>query len=71
MAQHNWSHITTVLQDRKFQCKLLDCSEELGMMSIQGPLRSAVCSPACNLAVEGWREGCRDAGVEGGRGGEM
>lgn len=39
MAQHNWSHITSVLQDMKFQCKLLDCSEELGMMSIQGPLR--------------------------------
>lgn len=39
VAQHNWSHITTVLQDMKLQCKLLDCSEELGMMSIQGPLR--------------------------------
>lgn len=39
MAQHNWSHITSVLQDMKLQCKLLDCSEELGMMSIQGPLR--------------------------------
>uniref|UniRef100_A0A8D2NAY0 Sarcosine dehydrogenase, mitochondrial n=1 Tax=Zonotrichia albicollis TaxID=44394 RepID=A0A8D2NAY0_ZONAL len=42
VAQHNWSHITTVLQDMKFQCKLLDCSEELGMMSIQGPLSRAV-----------------------------
>lgn len=39
VAQHNWSHITSVLQDMKLQCKLLDCSEELGMMSIQGPLR--------------------------------
>uniref|UniRef100_A0A8U8CBH1 Sarcosine dehydrogenase, mitochondrial n=1 Tax=Geospiza parvula TaxID=87175 RepID=A0A8U8CBH1_GEOPR len=42
VAQHNWSHITTVLQDMKFQCQLLDCSEELGMMSIQGPLSRAV-----------------------------
>ncbi|NWW12827.1 SARDH protein, partial [Oreocharis arfaki] len=42
VAQHNWSHITTVLQDMKFQCKLLDCSEELGMMSIQGPLSRVV-----------------------------
>ncbi|XP_035753538.1 sarcosine dehydrogenase, mitochondrial [Egretta garzetta] len=24
VAQHNWSHITTVLQDMKLQCKLLD-----------------------------------------------
>uniref|UniRef100_A0A8C5U2W9 Sarcosine dehydrogenase, mitochondrial n=1 Tax=Malurus cyaneus samueli TaxID=2593467 RepID=A0A8C5U2W9_9PASS len=42
VAQHNWSHITTVLQDMKFQCQLLDCSEELGMMSIQGPLSRVV-----------------------------
>ncbi|OXB69053.1 hypothetical protein ASZ78_009529 [Callipepla squamata] len=39
VAQHNWSHITTVLQDMKLQCELIDCSEELGMMSLQGPLR--------------------------------
>ncbi|NXG33368.1 SARDH protein, partial [Dromaius novaehollandiae] len=42
VAQHNWSHITTVLQDTKLQCKLLDCSEELGMLSLQGPLSRAV-----------------------------
>ncbi|NWT37925.1 SARDH protein, partial [Chroicocephalus maculipennis] len=42
VAQHNWSHITAVLQDMKLQCKLLDCSEELGMMSIQGPLSRVV-----------------------------
>ncbi|XP_064027219.1 sarcosine dehydrogenase, mitochondrial isoform X3 [Pogoniulus pusillus] len=42
VAQHNWSHITTVLQDMKLKCKLLDCSEELGMMSIQGPLSRVV-----------------------------
>ncbi|KFQ59801.1 hypothetical protein N334_04309, partial [Pelecanus crispus] len=42
VAQHNWSHITAVLQDMKLQCELLDCSEELGMMSIQGPLSRVV-----------------------------
>uniref|UniRef100_A0A8C2T6B8 Sarcosine dehydrogenase n=1 Tax=Coturnix japonica TaxID=93934 RepID=A0A8C2T6B8_COTJA len=42
VAQHNWSHITTVLQDMKLQCKLIDCSEELGMMSLQGPLSRGV-----------------------------
>lgn len=39
VAQHNWSHITTVLQDRGFQCQLIDRSEDLGMISVQGPAR--------------------------------
>ncbi|XP_072604328.1 sarcosine dehydrogenase, mitochondrial isoform X8 [Vulpes vulpes] len=37
VAQHNWSHISTVLQDQKFRCQLIDSSEDLGMISIQGP----------------------------------
>ncbi|XP_044519885.1 sarcosine dehydrogenase, mitochondrial [Gracilinanus agilis] len=41
-AQYNWSHITTVLQDKKFNCQLIDCSEEMGMISIQGPQSRAV-----------------------------
>uniref|UniRef100_A0ACB8F0T6 Uncharacterized protein n=1 Tax=Sphaerodactylus townsendi TaxID=933632 RepID=A0ACB8F0T6_9SAUR len=40
VAQQNWSHITTTLQDKKFQCRLIDRSEELGMISIQGPSRA-------------------------------
>lgn len=39
VAQHNWSHITTVLQDQRFRCQLIDSSEDLGMISIQGPAR--------------------------------
>ncbi|XP_069871099.1 sarcosine dehydrogenase, mitochondrial isoform X2 [Dipodomys merriami] len=39
-AQHNWSHITTVLQDQKFRCQLVDSSEDLGMLSVQGPARA-------------------------------
>uniref|UniRef100_A0A2K6FJX1 Sarcosine dehydrogenase n=1 Tax=Propithecus coquereli TaxID=379532 RepID=A0A2K6FJX1_PROCO len=42
VAQHNWSHITTVLQDQKFRCRLVDSSEDLGMISIQGPASRAV-----------------------------
>ncbi|XP_072287286.1 sarcosine dehydrogenase, mitochondrial isoform X2 [Pyxicephalus adspersus] len=42
VAQHNWSHITTVLQDEKFNCKLIDCSEELGMISLQGPASRSI-----------------------------
>ncbi|XP_020837604.1 sarcosine dehydrogenase, mitochondrial isoform X2 [Phascolarctos cinereus] len=42
VAQHNWSHITTVLQDKKFNCQLIDCSEDIGMISIQGPKSRAV-----------------------------
>ncbi|EPY84720.1 sarcosine dehydrogenase, mitochondrial [Camelus ferus] len=39
VAQHNWSHITTVLQDREFRCQLIDSSEDLGLISVQGPAR--------------------------------
>ncbi|KAG1680638.1 Sarcosine dehydrogenase, mitochondrial [Nymphon striatum] len=36
-AQQNWSHILTVIQDNKFDVSLTDYSEEMGMLSIQGP----------------------------------
>lgn len=39
VAQHNWCHLTTVLQDRQFRCQLVDHSEDLGLISIQGPAR--------------------------------
>ncbi|XDC52463.1 hypothetical protein R6Z07M_003645 [Ovis aries] len=41
-AQHNWSHIRTVLQDRKFRCQLIDSSEDLGLVSVQGPASRAI-----------------------------
>ncbi|XP_070615042.1 sarcosine dehydrogenase, mitochondrial [Erythrolamprus reginae] len=41
-AQYNWSHIRTVLQEKHFQCQLIDRSEELGMISIQGPASRTV-----------------------------
>lgn len=37
VAEHNWNHIQTVLQDEGFRCQLLDQSEDMGMISIQGP----------------------------------
>ncbi|XP_076875195.1 sarcosine dehydrogenase, mitochondrial [Brachyhypopomus gauderio] len=37
VAQHNWSHIQAVLQDKGFNCTLTDHSEDMGMISIQGP----------------------------------
>lgn len=39
VAQHNWNHILTVLQDYGFNCTLTDHSEDMGMISIQGPKR--------------------------------
>ncbi|KAJ6619007.1 hypothetical protein lerEdw1_014921 [Lerista edwardsae] len=42
VAQHNWCHITTALQDGKFRCRLIDQSEELGMISVQGPFSRTV-----------------------------
>ncbi|XP_069465727.1 sarcosine dehydrogenase, mitochondrial isoform X2 [Ambystoma mexicanum] len=41
-SQHNWSFITTVLQDMKFNCTLMDHSDDMGMISIQGPASRAV-----------------------------
>ncbi|XP_029024768.1 sarcosine dehydrogenase, mitochondrial [Betta splendens] len=37
VAEHNWNHIKTVLQDRGFRCHVTDHSEDMGMISIQGP----------------------------------
>ncbi|XP_078082261.1 sarcosine dehydrogenase, mitochondrial [Mustelus asterias] len=42
VAQHNWTHITSVLQDQRLNCQLVDCSEELGMISVQGPKSRSV-----------------------------
>lgn len=42
VAEHNWNHISTVLQDQGFQCQLTDHSEDMGMISIQGPKSRAV-----------------------------
>uniref|UniRef100_A0A8D1M7R9 Sarcosine dehydrogenase, mitochondrial n=1 Tax=Sus scrofa TaxID=9823 RepID=A0A8D1M7R9_PIG len=42
VAQHNWCHLTTVLQDRQFRCQLVDRSEDLGLISIQGPASRAI-----------------------------
>uniref|UniRef100_A0A1A8PTX8 Sarcosine dehydrogenase, mitochondrial n=3 Tax=Nothobranchius TaxID=28779 RepID=A0A1A8PTX8_9TELE len=37
VAEHNWNHIRSVIQDRGFRCQLTDHSEDMGMISIQGP----------------------------------
>ncbi|XP_013401693.1 sarcosine dehydrogenase, mitochondrial [Lingula anatina] len=36
-AQQNYSHIQTVIQDQKFNCHLIDHSDDMALMSIQGP----------------------------------
>ncbi|XP_023228229.1 sarcosine dehydrogenase, mitochondrial-like [Centruroides sculpturatus] len=36
-SQQNFSHIQSTIQDKKFQVSLIDASEEMGMLSIQGP----------------------------------
>uniref|UniRef100_A0A3Q2PCC1 Sarcosine dehydrogenase, mitochondrial n=1 Tax=Fundulus heteroclitus TaxID=8078 RepID=A0A3Q2PCC1_FUNHE len=37
VAEHNWNHIKAVIQDQGFRCQLTDHSEDMGMISIQGP----------------------------------
>nr|XP_032829113.1 sarcosine dehydrogenase, mitochondrial [Petromyzon marinus]XP_032829114.1 sarcosine dehydrogenase, mitochondrial [Petromyzon marinus]XP_032829116.1 sarcosine dehydrogenase, mitochondrial [Petromyzon marinus]XP_032829117.1 sarcosine dehydrogenase, mitochondrial [Petromyzon marinus] len=36
-AQHAWSHVSSVLQDGAFRCRLVDTSPRLGLLSVQGP----------------------------------
>ena len=38
-AQQNLSHIQNVIQDEKFNVHILDNTERLGLLSIQGPKR--------------------------------
>jgi len=37
IGQHAWGHIQDVLHKEKFDCQLTDRSEDIGMLSIQGP----------------------------------
>ncbi|XP_068608878.1 sarcosine dehydrogenase, mitochondrial-like [Brachionichthys hirsutus] len=37
VAEHNWNHIKTVCQDQGFRCQLMDHTEDMGVISIQGP----------------------------------
>ena len=39
IGQHAWGHIQDVLHKEKFDCQLTDRSEDIGMLSIQGPKR--------------------------------
>uniref|UniRef100_A0A3Q4N2X8 Sarcosine dehydrogenase n=1 Tax=Neolamprologus brichardi TaxID=32507 RepID=A0A3Q4N2X8_NEOBR len=38
VAEHNWNHIKTVLQDQGFRCQLADHSEDMGMIILQGSI---------------------------------
>ncbi|XP_002158472.3 sarcosine dehydrogenase, mitochondrial [Hydra vulgaris] len=37
IGEHAWGHIQDVIHNKKFNVKLVDISEEVGMLSIQGP----------------------------------
>eukprot|EP00794_Sanderia_malayensis_P015715 gene15715-17300_t len=37
IGQHAWGHIQDVIHEQKFNCRLVDRSEDIGMLSIQGP----------------------------------
>ncbi|CAH1786368.1 unnamed protein product [Owenia fusiformis] len=44
VAQYTYSHILDILQDNQFNCQLTDLSDDMGMISIQGPNSRAVMS---------------------------
>ena len=39
IGQHAWGHIQDILHHKKFDCTLTDRSEDVGMLSVQGPKR--------------------------------
>ena len=41
-SEHSLSHINTVIQDQKFDCKVLDNSTDMCMLSVQGPKRYGI-----------------------------
>ena len=38
-AQHGWSFISDVIQDKKLNCRLIDHSHDMCLISVQGPHR--------------------------------
>ncbi len=38
-AQYGYSHIMDVIQDKKFNCQVTDHTDDMAMISIQGPKR--------------------------------
>ena len=39
IGQHGWCHIRNILQEKKFNVQFKDHSEEMGLLSVQGPKR--------------------------------
>ena len=39
IAEYGWCHIKKTIEDNRFNCQLIDKSEDMGMLSIQGPKR--------------------------------
>ena len=39
IAEYAWCHIKNIIEDNRFNCQLIDKSEDMGMLSIQGPKR--------------------------------
>ena len=50
-AQYGYSHIMDVIQDKKFNCKLIDHTDDMAMISIQGPKRYRVLCSLSTLAL--------------------
>jgi hypothetical protein len=41
-AQHTKSYIQDILQDKKWDCRLIDHSEDMALLSVQGPNRYSI-----------------------------
>jgi hypothetical protein len=40
ITEYGFGHINNIIQDRRFNCRLVDVSDDMAMISVQGPKRS-------------------------------
>lgn len=45
-AYHTWAHINKVIEEKGFDVSLHDVTEQIGILSVQGPNRYRMCSSA-------------------------
>lgn len=50
-AQQTWCHINTAIQDQRFTCHLVDHTDDMIMLSIQGPRSREVLQPICDTEL--------------------
>ena len=48
IGEHAWGHLKDVIYDKEFNVNLMDHSEEIGMLSVQGPHSRQLLEEICS-----------------------